>query len=178
MCIVPLYVELASLKSFFKITCLLQIVLTCHTCFISAILGSNGLNSADVPLSNRQTIKRLVWPFETTNVTDFPTDGHIGYIKEDDPWLALAVVPNIRVALTQRPHSSNGLQGRDTMVNWWRLYTSGGIAHIPCNLDEADLPARPATQFYEYIFYWELFSCARWIVLFPLTVSNVSESNE
>jgi len=29
--------------------------LTCLTCFTSTILGTNGLNSDDVPLSNKQT---------------------------------------------------------------------------------------------------------------------------
>jgi len=44
------------LTSFFKITFLFQIIFNMsRVCSTSNILGTNGLNSADVPLSNKQT---------------------------------------------------------------------------------------------------------------------------
>jgi len=49
------YVLNLSFSNRFLTTRLLQIVLTCFICFISIILFTNSLNSADVPLSNKQT---------------------------------------------------------------------------------------------------------------------------
>jgi len=43
---------------FFKVTFLFQIVLTWFVCSISTILSTNGLNSADATLSNKQTNKQ------------------------------------------------------------------------------------------------------------------------
>jgi len=62
ICVFPIYQYLhcsymlnLSVSNCFFTTCLFQIVLTCLRCFISTILGTNSLSSADVPLSNKQT---------------------------------------------------------------------------------------------------------------------------
>jgi len=49
-----LYVDLVSLKSIFKQLYYFKLFLTCLICLISAILGTDSLNSANVPLSNKQ----------------------------------------------------------------------------------------------------------------------------